>query len=92
MRPLLLWFRQRKISVNRDRAAIARAVKYFSATHNRAAMGADVIRRDVNEVVVRVMYLTNQIPPERVWLAVSDRQGAVRELSQADAGDTAVWR
>lgn len=92
MRWLLLWFRQRKAAASRDRAAIARAVKYFCATHNQQAMGADVIRRDINEVVVRVMYLTNHVPPDRAWFAVSDRQGAVRELSHADSGDTAVWR
>jgi hypothetical protein len=67
-------------------------MKYFRATYDRQPMVAYVVRRNVNEVVVRVLYHTHHIPPDRAWLLVSDRQGAVRELSQADAGDAAVWR
>jgi hypothetical protein len=67
-------------------------MKYFRATYNRQPMAAYVVRRDVNQVVVRVMYHTHYVPPDRAWFLVSDRQGAVRELSQADSGDTATWR
>ena len=67
-------------------------MRYFRATYNREPMGAHVLRRDVNEIVVRVMYFTDHIPPDRAWFVVSDHQGAVREISLAEAADTAAWR
>jgi hypothetical protein len=92
VRRFLLWLRQRKAAASRDRTAIERAMKYFRATHDREPMDGCVLRRDGNEAVVRVMYYTNHVPPDRAWFVVSDHQGAVREVSREEAGDTAVWR
>jgi len=55
-------------------------------------MGAHIVRREADHLVVRVMYFTNHIPPDRAWYAVPDEDVAIRELSFADAGDTAPWR
>jgi len=55
-------------------------------------MGAHILRREAQQVIVRVMYLTDHIPPDRAWYAISDGESVVRELSFADAKDDAPWR
>jgi hypothetical protein len=43
--------------------------------------------------VVRVMYMTNHIPPDRAWFAVSEMDASVRELTFRDvAGLERPWR
>ena len=48
-------------------AAIRRAVQDFRETRGFAPMRAHVLRLHPEETIVRVMYLTNQIPPDRAW-------------------------
>jgi hypothetical protein len=86
------WFRQRKAASARDAAAIARALQCFRATRNLEPMGAHIIRRDTHGLIVRVMYVTDHIPPDRAWYAVADGDGAIRELSFAESEDAAIWR
>ena len=92
MRRLLRWFQRRRAAASRDRAAITRALACFQAGRKIAPMGAHIVRREADHLVVRVMYFTNHIPPDRAWYAVPDEDVAIRELSFADAGDTAPWR
>jgi hypothetical protein len=44
-------------------------------------MGGHVLRVGAEETIVRVMYRTDHIPPDRAWFAVSHDGSAVRELS-----------
>jgi hypothetical protein len=74
-------------------AAIRRAVQDFRAKRGFAPMRAHVLRLHPEETIVRVMYLTNQIPPDRAWLAISNVTGAVRELAFKDVVDLeSPWR
>jgi hypothetical protein len=43
-------------------------------------MDGYVLYRDPREIVVRVTFLTNHIPPDRAWFVVSELDGSVREL------------
>ena len=92
MRRLLEWFRQRKAAASRDRAAVERALECFRSARKIEPMGAHILRREAQQVIVRVMYLTDHIPPDRAWYAISDGESVVRELSFADAKDDAPWR
>src|ERR1051325_9733385 len=49
--------------------AAARAGRHFEATRGRAAMGGHVLAVGPEEIVVRVMYFTDHIPPDRAWFA-----------------------
>ena len=63
-------------------AAGARACRHFEASRGREAMGAHVLAVRPEEIVVRVMYLTDHIPPDRAWFAVPrDGVGPPRELA-----------
>ncbi len=74
-------------------AAIRRAVQDFRETRGFAPMRAHVLRLHPEETIVRVMYLTNQIPPDRAWFAISNATGAVRELAFKDVVDLeSPWR
>lgn len=56
-------------------------------------MGAHVLRLGPEETIVRVMYLTHHIPPDRAWFAVSTTTGAVRELAFNDVANLeSPWR
>ena len=77
----------------RRRIAIERAVDTFHRTRQVASMGAFVLRSDANEVIVRVMYLTNHIPPDRAWFAVPTNGNPCRELLYDDvASMEGPWR
>ena len=39
------------------------------------------LSHDPQRTVVRVMYLTDHIPPDRAWFAVPVGDGEIRELS-----------
>jgi hypothetical protein len=78
-----------------EQAAIDRALERFRATRGTDPMGAHVLGRRSGDVIVRVMYLTDHIPPDRAWYAVPeiDAAGAVRELSFAEVADLETpWR
>ncbi len=53
-------------------------------------MGAHVLRLDANEAVVRVMYISDHIPPDRAWYAVSLGRGWLRPLLLNWAPDDAT--
>lgn len=56
-------------------------------------MGAHVLRLDRDEAVVRVMYMTDHIPPNRAWFAVPTVDGVVRELAFEDVASLeSPWR
>jgi hypothetical protein len=56
-------------------------------------MGAHVLRIDGDEAIVRVMYMTDHIPPARAWFAVPKTDAAVRELSFEDVASLETpWR
>ena len=56
-------------------------------------MEAHVLRIDAGEAIVRVMLLTDHIPPDRAWFAVSLAGAGIRELSFGDvAGIEGPWR
>ena len=75
------------------RAAIERALAEFRRTRGTAPIGAHVLRLEEDEAIVRVMYMTNHIPPERAWFAVRRTGAAVRELGFEDVtGIESPWR
>jgi hypothetical protein len=77
----------------RDQLAMRRALDVFRHTRKRESMGAFVLRSDATEVIVRVMYMNNRIPPDRAWYAVPTNEGTVRELSYVDvAAIERTWR
>jgi hypothetical protein len=77
----------------RKRAAIERALAEFRMTRGRAPIGAYVLRLEEDEAIVRVMYMTNNRPPDRAWFAVPRTGAAVRELGFEDvAAIESPWR
>ena len=77
----------------RKDAAIRRALQEFRERRGFAPMSAHVLRQDPEETIVRVMYLTNHIPPDRAWFAISNTTGDVRELAFKDVADLeSPWR
>jgi DUF1009 family protein len=74
-------------------AAIRRAIQEFRERRGFEPMGAHVLRLHSQETIVRVMYLTNHIPPDRAWFAISNATGIVRELAFDDVADLeSPWR
>jgi hypothetical protein len=59
--------------------AVAQALAEFRRTREVPSVGAHVLRLDGCETIVRVMFITNHIPPGRAWFAVSE--SGIRELS-----------
>jgi hypothetical protein len=57
-------------------------------------LGGSVLEEREHEVIVRVMYLTNHIPPDRMWFAVPDSGAAPEKLSfeQVRHLETAPYR
>ncbi len=73
--------RRRKQAASKSKqAAIERALKKFHETRGIVAMGY-ALSHDPQRTVVRVMYLTDHIPPDRAWFAVPVGDGEIRELS-----------
>jgi hypothetical protein len=71
------WLQERRSR----QAAIGRALKHFCDTRGAAPMGAHALSHDPQRTIVRVMYMTDHIPPNRAWFAVSANDGEIRELS-----------
>jgi hypothetical protein len=77
----------------RKEAAIRHALQEFRDMRGFTPIGAHVLRLDPEETIVRVMYLTNHIPPDRAWFAISNTTGAVRELAFHDVANLeSPWR
>jgi hypothetical protein len=74
-------------------AAIERALAAFRDARQLRPMGAHVLRLDADEAIVRVMYLTDRIPPDRAWFAIPRDGSAARELTYDDvAALETPWR
>jgi len=73
----------------------ARACHHFEAKSGLQAMGFHVLAAAPSEIVVRVMYCTDHIPPDRAWFAVPrDGDGPPRELAWEDVAalEPGPWR
>jgi hypothetical protein len=56
-------------------------------------MGAHVLRLNSKHIIVRVMYTTDHIPPDRAWFAVSEEDDEVQELTFTDVAHLETpWR
>src|SRR5215470_4809155 len=64
---LTAWIEQRRSR----QAAVDRACKAFRATHRIEPMGGHVLSHDAERTIVRVMYVTDHIPPNRIWYAIA---------------------
>jgi hypothetical protein len=83
------WLQERRSK----QAAIERALKKFHETHSAVAIGGYALRHASQETIVRVMYMTEHIPPNRAWFAVPENGGEVRELSFHDVAHLeSAWR
>ena len=92
-REMLGRLRAWRVERRRKEAAIRRALQEFRDKRGFAAVGAHVLRLDPEETIVRVMYLTNHIPLDRAWFAISNTTGVVRELAFHDVANLeSPWR
>jgi hypothetical protein len=83
------WLQER----HSKQAAIERALGTFRETHGAVPMGGYALRHDSQQTIVRVMYMTDHVPPNRAWFAVSRADGEVRELSFDDVAHLeSPWR
>ena len=83
------WRRTRR----RKEAAIRRALVEFRARRGATPMGGHVLLLALHETIVRVMFVTDRIPPDRAWFAVSETDATVRELSFEDVAHLeGPWR
>jgi len=73
----------------------AKACRHFEASRGVQGMGFHVLAVGPAEIVVRVMYFTNHIPPDRAWYAVPrEGEGPPRELAWEDVAalEPGPWR
>jgi hypothetical protein len=93
---LTAWLQERRGKQEERRAkqaAIERAVQTFRKTRGVVPMGGHALSHDSQLTIVRVMYLTDHVPPNRAWYAVSGHDGEVRELSFSDVAHLeGPWR
>jgi len=90
---MLARLRAWRVERRRKDGAIRRALQVFRERRGVAPMGAHVLRLTPEEAIVRVMYLTNHIPPDRAWFAISIITGEVRELAFKDVAELeSPWR
>lgn len=76
----------------KDRA-VRRAVEEFHKGRGFAPMSGHVLRVDLDHIIVRVMYVTDHIPPDRAWFAVSEKDGEVREITFEEVAHLeTAWR
>ena len=85
--------RLRRLARQREAAIVERALLEFRTSRGVNPLGSHVLRPGPPEVIVRVTYFTNHIPPDREWYAVSETDGTVRELSFDDVAHLeSPWR
>jgi len=90
---MLARLRAWRVKRQRKDAAIRRAVQEFREKRGFAPMSAHVLRLRSQETIVRVMYLTNHIPPERAWFVISNTTDVARDLAFEDVADLETpWR
>ena len=91
LKRLRAWLAARRRTAAANARAVELALAEFSRTHAVAPMGAQVLRIDDDEAIVRVMFLTTHVPPDRAWFAVS--ASGVRSLSYDDVAHLeGPWR
>ena len=74
--------RRRKLRARqRKKAAERRVCEAFERSRGFVPMGSRVLRVGEEQSIVRVLYLTDHLPPDRAWFTVSDDGLAVRELA-----------
>ena len=78
---LLQLMRTSRHTRRRKQAAIRLALVKFRARHSAIPMGGHVLLLGPRETIVRVMFFTDHIPPDRAWFAVSETGDTVRELA-----------
>ena len=85
---------QRLAIAARHELAMRRAVDRFVELRQRDVMGAHVLGEEAGKVIVRVMYLTDHIPPDRAWFAVPATSEVPRELrfEEVQHLETGPWR
>jgi len=67
LKRLTAWLEQRRSK----QAAVTRACAAFRASHRVEPMGGHVLSHDPQRTIVRVMYVTDHIPPNRIWYAIA---------------------
>jgi len=83
------WRSQRRHRVR----AVRLAVQRFREMRGLIPIGGHVLRLDPQTIIVRVMYVTYHIPPNRTWFAVAEIDGPVRELTFNDVAHLELpWR
>jgi hypothetical protein len=78
------WLQGRRARLQERRnkqAAVERALARFRETHGVVPINGYALAHDAQRTIVRVTYLTDHIPPDRAWFAVSGNDDEVRELS-----------
>jgi hypothetical protein len=90
---MLARIRAWRVERRRKDRAVRRAVREFHVRRGFAPTGGHVLRVDPKHVIVRVMYMTDHIPPDRAWFAVSQEDDEVRELTFTDVAHLETpWR
>ena len=85
------WLAERRRKEAALQHAIVQALAEFRRTREVSTIGAHVLRMDANETIVRIMFMTTHVPPERAWFAVS--ADGVRELAFDDVAHLeSPWR
>jgi hypothetical protein len=90
---MLVWIRARRAAQRRKGEATRRAVEEIRTRRGVIPIGGHVLCLEAEETIVRVMYMTDHMPPDRAWFAVPASGGAIRELTFDDvAGLESTWR
>jgi hypothetical protein len=78
----------------RKKVAIRRACEAFEKSRGIVPMNGYVIHAGEGRTIVRIMYSSDRIPPDRTWFAVPDDGSSARELDADEAlkFDKALWR
>lgn len=78
---MLAWWIARRDRRRREERAIQRAVEEFKVRRGFAPMAGHVLCIDPGAAIVRVMHLTDHLPPDRAWFLVSEGSTAIREVA-----------
>jgi hypothetical protein len=78
----------------RRRVAIRRALSAFQLPGGARLMGGTILAEQADLVIVRILYLTDHIPPNRAWFAVPDSGSPPSELTfeQVESLESGPWR
>lgn len=93
LQAIQIWHKQRQTK----QMAISCAIQQFCATHPDYVpqrLSGFVLHVDQQKTIVRLMYITSHVPPERAWFAVSHTDHKVHELTwdNVKAYEISPWR